>query len=382
VVRTRLALGLAAGVAAYLLYVVSIGGDFMAGRFMSLPFAGAVLLLARSPLPRREHTIPALVALGAAVLASPQWPLRSDAAAASNIQTRRSGIVDERAVYFPTRSLLHADRRTFMSPDWPVNDGEPRTPYVLDTCGLMGAGGIDWGPYTHLMDECALADPLLARLPAIWNEYWRPGHFRRLVPEGYRDSLRHGANHLKDAGLAAYYNELRAITRGPVWSADRFRRIGRMNRGAFDHLVDWRYYRYSGEVTSLDALADPKPDGTPRGAPGTIEIVTELAIPCEDRPGRRFIDLSVDADDSYRVTFVRDNAVVSFLHIGATPEYRRPPGLITHSLDIPQQARDRGFDTIVIVPGGGDGKHAIGHLLLDGEGATDAILAGRRNAAR
>jgi len=37
----------AAGIALYLVYVVSIGGDFMAGRFFAVPFFAAVLVLTR-----------------------------------------------------------------------------------------------------------------------------------------------------------------------------------------------------------------------------------------------------------------------------------------------------------------------------------------------
>ena len=380
--RTRGARAVAAGVLLHVLYVVWIGGDFMAGRFLAVPFVASVMVLTRLvPMAPIRPWVPAYVTLVAAAIASSMWPLRSDGRV-GGMESLRGGIVDERAVYFPSRSLLRADRRTFITPDWPSNDDHPRPPYVLDTCGLMGWAGIEWGPYTHLLDECALADPLLARLPAVWNESWRSGHFRRMIPEGYRESLRTNTNQIQDPGLASYYNELRTITRSTsLWSGDRLRAIGRMNRGAFSHLINRTFYRYGGEVTALGALGDVKPDGTPRESEGNRAIVTELAVTVEDRPGRRYLDIAVDSDDVYRLSFVKGDNVVSVLQIDPIPEHRRTPGLISHVLDVPPRARAHGFDTIVILPGRGDNKFAIGHLLLDGVASTDAELA-RRVAAR
>ena len=104
---------------------------------------------------------------------------------------------------------------------------------------------------------------------------------------------------------------------------------------------------------------------------------------CEVRPGRRYLEMSVDSDDTYRLSFVKDNAVVSAAQISPIPEHRRKPGLVSHIVDVPWRARESGFDTIVIMPAGGDGEFAIGHLLLDGHAATDAELQrrDRRTAA-
>jgi hypothetical protein len=53
---------------------------------------------------------------------------------------------------------------------------------------------------------------------------------------------------------------------------------------------------------------------------------------------------------------------------------------------VPPGARARGFDTIVIAPVKGNDQYAVGHLLLDGFDATDAVLrerlAGAGTAAR
>jgi arabinofuranosyltransferase len=374
--RSRVAIAVAIGLVLHVLYIVSIGGDFMSGRFLVLPFVAAVVVVTRLVALEPRRWLPAYVVLGVVAFATPQWPLTSDSRV-GGIDSKRGGIVDERAVYFPTRSLLRAERQTFNSPEWPSYDGAAHKIDVLDTCGLMGWAGMEWGPYTHLLDECALADPLLARLPSVWNESWRIGHFRRMIPHGYRESLQQDANLLADPGLRTFYDEIRAITRGPVWSAERFRRIGRVNRGVYAHLVNRPFYRFGGELVTLEALSHPKADGTPADAPGNQPIKIELAVTCEVRPGRRYLELSADSDDVYRLSFVKNNAVVSSAQVGPVPEYRRKPGLVSYVVDVPNRARVSGFDTIVILPGGGDGTFAIGHLLLDGHPTTDAELQRR-----
>ena len=377
--RTRHAwLGLA-GVAASLVYVVWVGGDFMSGRFLSAPLLVAVWLMARAERLSPADWRPALVVLAAAAIASPHLPLQSNSR--FNVTDTFSGIVDERGVYYPTWGLMSAERNRFVEPEWPRADGRAKPEYVLDTCGLMGADGLEWGPRTYLLDECALADPLLARLPAIWKEEWRPGHYRRMIPAGYRASVEQDANHLQDPELAKYYTALRTVVRGrPLWSAERLGLIWRMNTGLFESGVDRRFYRYGGEVATLQELSQVVPEGTAWDAPGVHRFSTELAVACPDQPGRRVLDVSLDSDDRYRLTFLKKNRIVSAVVVDVVPRDRRAPGLASHLVDVPERARKQGFDTIVIVTIAGDERKAVGHLLLDGDPATAQEL-GRRFGA-
>jgi hypothetical protein len=146
--------------------------------------------------------------------------------------------------------------------------------------------------------------------------------------------------------------------------------------------VDVRYYRHQGSVASLADVAAVKDDGTPRDAAGVRELsALPLAIACESRPGRRALDVSVDSDDRYILSFLLDGARVGQIEVGPIPEYRRQPGLVGYTVDVPPRASERGFDTIVVTGARGDGKFALGHLLLDGTPATDPELQ-RRLAKR
>jgi arabinofuranosyltransferase len=367
---------LAAGIALYLVYVASIGGDFMSGRFFAVPFFAAVLILTRMAAGTRTTWmagVAASVVLGAV---SARMPLLTD----SRYEDRGSkhgGIVDERVFYLRTHSLVYASMVSFQDPDWNVRrpPGETR---VLNTCGLMGEGGLDFGPNYYLLDECALADPLLARLPAIFKEEWRPGHFKRVVPEGYRESVAAGVNQVKDPRLHEFYDHLWRITRAKrLWTRDRLWDIWKMNTGGYARLVDRDFYRFSGSIKTLTEMSDVKAPETPWDAPGNTVLKLPLAVRVDRKIGRRYADVSLDSDDEYVLIFIKGNAAVGRVPLGPIPAYRRKPGLTSYTIDVPSRAERGGFDVVLIAPAAGDEKYAVGHLLVDGNPATDAELLKR-----
>ncbi|MEO6223281.1 MAG: hypothetical protein ABIP90_08515 [Vicinamibacterales bacterium] len=377
--RSREAWLTAAGIVASLLYILWIGGDFMSGRFLAAPLLLAVWGMARARKLERPEWRPVLVVLALAAIASPHLPIMSYST--FNAAEPLSGIVDERGMYFQQWGLVRADRMTFAEPEWPRWNGTAKPEYVLDTCGLMGAAGIEWGPRTYLLDECALADPLLARLPAVWKEEWRPGHYRRMIPDGYRESVAQDNNQIREPGLFEFYGALRTIVRGtPLLSRDRLNTIWRMSRGQYSSRIDRRFYEFGGEVATLESLAQVIPDGTAWDAPGSHPFRTELAVMCKDQPSRRVLDISLDSDDRYRLTFLKHNRIVGAVVVDVVPRDQRKPGLASHMVSIPERARMLGFDTIVVVEVAGDSKKAVGHLLLDGEEST-ALELGRRFGA-
>ena len=241
---------IAGGMLVHLAYVVSIGGDFMSGRFLVLPLLAAVLLLSRT-IP--FTTVPALMTasvLAVIGLTSAEVPLLSDSRVerTSNSMDRRVrggyGVIDERAFYFQGQSLLLATRQSFLQPDWPLRASQSVPTDVDTACSGLGRRGLS-APQTHLIDSCALTDPLLARLPAIFDHEWRIGHFQRMIPEGYRESLEQGANRLADTGLWPLYDDLRLITRAPrLLSRARLAAIWRVNTGGNQRPIDRLFYRH------------------------------------------------------------------------------------------------------------------------------------------
>ena len=224
---------LATGAILYLLYVATIGGDFMRGRFLAAPLFLACGLLARVPIARVRSVAVVFVAafLLAAIGTSPPWNPRSHHQIGIGPSPARHGIVDERALYAEHTGLM--ERLTGL--------GHPsQHPYAIRGLSLQrtggggGAGqalglyGYYAGPGVHILDVVALTDPLLARLPARSGR-WRIGHFERAIPPGYARSLDEGQNRITDPALADYYEDLRRVTRGPLFSVPRWRAIGRLN---------------------------------------------------------------------------------------------------------------------------------------------------------
>ncbi len=234
---------LAFGSLLYFLYVLSIGGDFMSGRFLTACLLVSSLLLIR--LARNWSKGQQAFAIGLVILlgmfsTTPNYilDLNQPRFTENDLQT---GINDERAYYYPISGLMNyqpGKEIPFSGEGW-VEHG-----YALRESGKsvvdeknVGFIGYFAGPNVHILDLYALCDPLLARLPTYSLDKWRIGHFEREVPNGYLPTLRTGVNQIKDPDLAAYYDQLALITRGPLFSRARLAAIWGMNTGQFDHLL-------------------------------------------------------------------------------------------------------------------------------------------------
>ena len=323
---------IAGGMLVHLAYVVSIGGDFMSGRFLVLPLLAAVLLLSRT-IP--FTTVPALMTasvLAVIGLTSAEMPLLSDSRVerTSNSMDRRVrggyGVIDERAFYFQEQSLLLATRQSFLQPEWPASARLPVPMSVMDTCGGLGRQGLR-GPMTHLLDKCALADPLLARLPAIFDHEWRIGHFQRMIPEGYRESLEQGANRLADTGLWPLYDDLRLITRAPrLLSRARLAAIWRVNTGGNQRSIDRLFYRHELIYTGGWYPEETSPESTWRWTHQTATLAFQnpkadatFYLEYAARP-----DIFADAPQTVTVS-VGDQVLQSFVADAAGRRRRRIP---------------------------------------------------------
>ncbi len=228
---------LALGGVLYLAFVVSIGGDFMSGRFLTAPLLVAAAVVARSHMSRQTLQV---IAIGVGVLAV--VGINATLFSGSSYENTRigdNGIADERGYYFHRYGLVAAPQNTFAQPAWEMNE---RSVSVL--CGNLGFTGIDKGPGAHLIDDCGLADPLLARLPAERTRKWRIGHFQRQLPTDYQESIEQDANVLADDRTRTYYESIRTITRGKLNSLDRLREVVRMNLGRIQE-PDWDMYHHT-----------------------------------------------------------------------------------------------------------------------------------------
>jgi arabinofuranosyltransferase len=240
--RTARNLALALGILLYLGYVIWIGGDFMSGRFVAAPLIASLVLLCSGDLFKdwRRAAIPlsVIVALG---LLSPYATLRIEqpvACAAQNVDTR--GVGDERSCYYEGTGLLVQDPATSYRPSHGLAAAGlamRADPQPVAIQGAIGMYGYHLGPDKYVVDLNGLAEPLLARLPIPPDKPWRIGHFERLIPGGYLETLAAGQNLICHSGLAEYYDRLALITRGPLLDPERLQAIWQINTGQLDHLL-------------------------------------------------------------------------------------------------------------------------------------------------
>ena len=251
VMRARALLPIVAGVLLYLVYVASIGGDFMAGRFFTAPMYVSVLLLSRFNLiSGRLSAIAAFVAVfGLSALAPhPPWATGAGFGTERSHWKDEQGIVDERQIFFRATGLFRTrEGGSDPSHRWARQGKALRADPPDSGVGMYGAVGLRGfyaGPEVHLVDPFGLGDPLLSRMPSIHNPNWRIAHFQRVVPPGYLQGVRTGENRLADPLLARYYDKILLITRAPLFGAERWKAIWGMHLGSYDSWIDRQAYRF------------------------------------------------------------------------------------------------------------------------------------------
>jgi arabinofuranosyltransferase len=242
-----------AGMALYLLYVVYIGGDFMSGRFFTVTLFAAVVLLVSSPKLAEKETVQAIVLAGVVLvgLSASFSPVRASGEIGARTGMEPGwlhgrSITDERANYYRNTGLLRAFQQSSPLPDhdWALEGRAARksAPAVVEK-GSVGFYGYFAGPEIYVVDLLGLGNPLLARLPPA-DPDWRIGHFGRLMPDGYRETLETGENRIVDRNLALYYDKLALIIRGDLFDGDRLHAIWQINVGAYDGYLDaYAYFR-------------------------------------------------------------------------------------------------------------------------------------------
>lgn len=235
----RLARALALGAVLSVLYVIRIGGDFMSGRFLVAPFvaslgAAAMVLRTMTSAPRVERGL--LVGLAAYAVLWPLAPLRTGTHFGEGYreEVELDGVVDERAYYFPWVGLIPVLRsqRDLVPPYSGACRGRELSQSALpgQLAGETGMFGFFAGDKV-VIDLFTLADPLLARIPYRTTAF-RAGHYSRPMPAGYLETRLTGTNSLEDPGLRAAWDDLQLVTRGPLFTAERFAAIRRVNGDA------------------------------------------------------------------------------------------------------------------------------------------------------
>lgn len=230
------------GIILNLMYVVIIGGDFMQGRFLSFSYLVSViiLLLWFNKFQSNKTLLATCTLVCFYLLFYPHTPFNSPL----NYSNKRvkMGIGDERGFYFDDLSLykyIQRDKENNVFPDYPWSNfgdkfKEANANIIIKA--NIGFFGYHSGTEKIIIDRYAIADPLLARLPAL--KPWRIGHFRREIPDGYRISVADGTEVIDNPKLNEFYKMLKIITQDKdLFAPQRIKTIFLFNLGAYNHLL-------------------------------------------------------------------------------------------------------------------------------------------------
>ena len=362
--REKRGLALAGGVGLYLLYIVRIGGDFMSGRFFTLPLLAAAVLISRLDFEKigSEAAVLLFAVVAGLGLMSP-IPTYQLYGPEDYAVVDGRGIADERVWYFPDVALIHSSRMKVM-PDsvgkyWGIEARElGKQDLQVNPSGNIGLYGYYAGPKVHIIDWFALADALEARLPAKRMVNWRIGHFERVVPKGYVSTAYAPGNRIEDQDLAKFYDQLALIIKGDLFSRERWQAIWMMNTHQLDDLIDFETYRYPDTVErtakELAPLSGKKVESISMNDSGAVIALPDITHAAQ-------LEISLDSNDEYQVIYYQGQTIVAEQSVNApyTPE-----GLALRRLTVPLKAAQTGFDRVRVLPVRGDDSYHLGVFQL------------------
>lgn len=237
-------IAVAIGLGLYLCYILYIGGDFMSGRYFSLPLLAAVILLSTfdlKSLPLFGGSLILVLGIGLLpfITTIERRPTYGQNRENNLVFLDSHKIADERLVYAERTGLLAAiqhnsPRVVYSQDDWVYSATYPRK---VNIYGPVGINGLRDGPNIHVIDKNGLADPLMARMPLEDTQDWRIGHFHHIIPDGYEETLASGMNQIENPDIALFYDKLSVVGKGPLWDWDRLVEIWNLNIGKYKNLI-------------------------------------------------------------------------------------------------------------------------------------------------
>jgi arabinofuranosyltransferase len=215
----------------------------------------------------------------------------------------------------------------------------PGAGHLVEVFPNLGYFGYYAWPELHIIDPHALADPLLARLPALRRIEWRAGHFARAMPPGYLETRRTGRNALRDPVLVELHEALTRVHRGPIFSAARFADIVRLHTGHYERAIDFDRYRYAKALHVRVSLDE--------GMTRAVEIdASGVFVELGERRRDRRLEIECSGDDAYRLRFLAQGDQMGAVDLPAHEQ----TGLSSRSVDVPSSVAAHGYDELHLMP--------------------------------
>ncbi len=354
------------GALCYAAYVVWIGGDFMAGRFLSALVVVMVVVMVRERIHLAAHGLPLLFVLVFLQIHAHNPTTKNNKGWDGH--QNNAGVSDERGFYFHGTGLVYARPGKIM-PDhhWRLRGLKAREDKVRVTIeGSIGMFGLYAGAGVHIIDPLALSDPLLAHLPMQREPgvAWRPGHYIRVIPPEYPKAAV-GQDSLRDPDLRRFYEVIQLITRGPLFSWARWEAIWGLHTGRYrPWLKRYRQQAYSvyGEKELGRAM---RPNAAIQGV-GFLRLSADGAGVRLQQPSAALYNgsfsLGVSRASTYRVVFFRAHQKVGEVSFRAPGRFHE--GLYVHHGQIPQHLLSLGLSVVKVFPEKTAKKTYLSHLIV------------------
>ena len=234
----------AGGVVLYGLYVLWIGGDFMQGRFFSIPFVmslfcGSLYLkktnfhLEFLHFPRHRPFVSMVLLL--MVMSS----------CVSIAQRFKESFVLEKSLRYRNYHGVVNERR-FQGRGWgwgvDFQSYQDSAPSLVRLECCPGAVSLASNGSEYIIDNISLGSPYLSRIPAQWS---RVGHAGCRIPTDMEAWVVGASDALPDPHVNAFFSDIREVVRGDLFSWDRMKKIVRINLS--DNKIDHSSKRYENQ---------------------------------------------------------------------------------------------------------------------------------------
>ncbi len=243
--RNKVLISITIGQLLYMLYIFQAGGDFMLGRFFAILVLLSVgqIILSLGFINGWRSKTKNLIVVSILIIVSivgifQRFPFLFSP---ENIESRSPHydfrsvdfqIVDEKAYFYYELGLFSPIRESWTIIE-PQSQIKPLKYFV--TCGGLGIASISDPSYQYI-DQCALTDPFLARIPAVHTRIWRIGHHFRKIPTEYGEYLLGNVTEIPDKNIISLLKDMTLITYGKLNDFNRFSAIWRVNTGYYSKI--------------------------------------------------------------------------------------------------------------------------------------------------
>ncbi|TGK01148.1 hypothetical protein EHQ53_14320 [Leptospira langatensis] len=204
----------------YLIYILFVGGDFMAGRFFTyVILLFGIAIVRTESLGKKEIYLLSsiLIIYNIALSSTPIHTIRQQAKQNPWLLGREE-IADEKLWYYPATGLSWYKKSdsilSNLAKKKPFFPPSQENVFIKYNTGVIGF----FLPTEYIIDIVALGDPLLARIKGKG----RVGHKIRHLPLGYFESVGSGENRISDPQLKEYYDSIILLTRGDLLDERRW----------------------------------------------------------------------------------------------------------------------------------------------------------------